>query len=56
MSIGKRMFDEMSTRMKRAGVSSLRTMIDRDDKLTLSFFRSMGLRTGRYIELEKKLD
>jgi len=56
MSIGKRMFDEMAERMKRAGVSSVRTMVDRDDKQTLSFFRSMGLRTGKYIELEKKLD
>lgn len=55
MSIGKRMFDEMSERMKHAGVTSVRTMVDRDDKQTLSFFRSMGLRTGKYIELEKKL-
>jgi len=55
MSTGKRMFDEMSAHMKRAGVSSVRTMVDRDDKLTLSFFRSMGLRTGRYVELERQL-
>jgi ribosomal protein S18 acetylase RimI-like enzyme len=56
MGIGKRMFDEISARLKQAGVSILRTMVDRDDKLTLSFFRGMGLRTGRYIELEKQLD
>lgn len=56
MSIGKGMFDEICTRMKRAGVSTVRTMVDRDDKLTLSFFRGMGLRTGRYIELEKPID
>src|SRR5450631_28771 len=55
MSIGKRMFDEISVRLKHAGVSTVRTMVDLDNKLTLSFFRSMGLRTGRYIELEKQL-
>lgn len=56
LSIGKRMFDEMSARMKASGVTIIRTMVDRDNKLTLSFFRGMGLRTGRYIELEKQLD
>ncbi|AJE03551.1 GNAT family N-acetyltransferase [Geobacter pickeringii] len=54
--IGRRMFDEISARLKEAGVTTVRTMVDRDNKLTLSFFRSMGLRTGRYIELEKSLD
>ncbi len=55
-SIGKRMFDEMAALLKQAGVSTVRTMVDLDNKLTLSFFRSMGLRTGKYIELEKQLD
>lgn len=54
--IGKDMFEEMSARLKQAGVTTVRTMVDRDDKLSLYFFRSMGLRTGRYIELEKPLD
>lgn len=53
--VGRRMFDEMSCRLQQAGVSTVRTMVDRDDKLTLSFFRGMGLRTGKYIELEKTL-
>jgi ribosomal protein S18 acetylase RimI-like enzyme len=56
MSIGKGMFEEMCIRLKQAGVATVRTMVDRDDKLTLSFFRGMGLRTGRYIELEKQID
>jgi len=54
--IGRRMFDEMSARLKQAGVTIVRTMVDRDDKLALSFLRSMGLRTGKYIELEKPLE
>jgi ribosomal protein S18 acetylase RimI-like enzyme len=56
MGIGKRMFDEISGHLKQTGVTTVRTMVDRDNKLLLSFFRSMGLRTGTYIELEKQLD
>ncbi len=54
--IGQRMFEEICKRLKQTGVSTVRTMVDRDNKVTLSFFRSQGLRTGRYIELEKSLD
>lgn len=56
MGVGRRMFDELSSRLKQSGVSMVRTMVDIDNKLTLSFFRGLGLRTGRYIELEKRLD
>lgn len=51
--IGQRMFGEICERLKRVGVTIVRTMVDRDDKLTTSFFRSQGLCTGRYVELEK---
>lgn len=53
---GKRMWDEICKRLKKTGVTTVRTMANLDQKLTLSFLRSMGLRTGRYIELEKQLD
>ena len=56
MGIGQQMFQEMSARLKQAGVSMVRTMVDRDNKLLLSFFRSMGLWTGKYFEMEKPLD
>ena len=56
LGIGKQMFEDISARLKLEGVSTVRTMVDRDDKLTLSFFRSLGMRTGRYIELETGLD
>jgi ribosomal protein S18 acetylase RimI-like enzyme len=56
LGIGQLMLKEMCQRLKQAGVTTLRTMVDREDKLTLSFFRSQGLRTGRYIELEKQID
>lgn len=54
--IGKLMFEEMAMRLKQTGVSTVRTMVDRENNLTLSFFRSMGLRTGRFIELERQID
>ncbi len=53
MGIGRRMFEEICNCLKRIGVTTVRTMVDRNDKLTLSFFHSQGLRTGRYVELEK---
>ena len=56
LGIGQQMFEEISRRLKQVGVSTVRTMVDRDDKLTLSFFRSLGLCTGKYIELEKQID
>jgi len=56
MGVGEGMFKEMCQRLKKAGVTTVRTMVDRENKLTLSFFRSQGLRTGRYIELEKSIE
>jgi len=56
MGIGQRMLEEICKRLKQAGVTTVRTMVDRDNKVTLSFFRSQGLRTGRYIELEKEIE
>ena len=56
MGIGEQMFEEISKRLKQMGATTVRTMVDRDDKLTLSFFRSLGLCTGKYIELEKQID
>ena len=56
MGIGQLMLREICQRLKKAGVTTVRTMVDHENKLTLSFFRSQGMRTGRYIELEKQLD
>ena len=56
LGIGKRMFNEMCNRLKQAGITTVRTMAERNNKLNLSFFRSQGMRTGHYIELEKQLD
>ena len=52
MNIATRLFEEISGQMKRAGVSLVRTMVSLEDAETMSFFRSVGLRTGRFIELK----
>ncbi len=54
--VGQQMFQELCKRLKEVGVTKVRTMVDRDDKLVLSFFRSQGLRTGQYVELEKQIE
>ena len=54
--VGQQMFQELCKRLKEIGVTTVRTMVDRDDKLVLSFFRSQGLRTGQYVELEKQIE
>jgi ribosomal protein S18 acetylase RimI-like enzyme len=55
MGIAKRMFEEICRRLSQVNVTTVRTMVDRSNKVTLSFFRSQGLRSGRYIELEKEI-
>lgn len=52
MGIAQRLFRDICQRLKQAGVTTVRTMVDIDDKVTLSFYRSQGMRTGRNIEME----
>jgi ribosomal protein S18 acetylase RimI-like enzyme len=52
---GQRLFKEICGRLRRLGVSTIRTMVDIDNKVTLSFYRSQGMRTGRNIELEMQI-
>lgn len=56
LGIGQRMFEAICGRLRQAGITTVRTMMDRNDKLTLSFFRSQGMRTGQYVELAKQLE
>ena len=54
--IGQTMFEEICARLQQMGATMVRTMVEFDNKLTLSFFRGVGMCTGRYVELEKQLD
>ena len=53
--LGTQLFDAICDRFRAAGVRQGRTMIAKEDKLVLSFFRSHGLMAGPFIELEKGL-
>lgn len=53
--IGTALFEAISARMAAAGLSTLRTMLARDDALNMAFFRSQGMAGGSFIELEMPL-
>lgn len=40
---------------RQAGVTTVRTMLARQDMDSLSFFRSQGMMAGPYVQLEKEL-
>jgi GNAT superfamily N-acetyltransferase len=53
--VGARLLAAISTAFRRAGVTTVRTMLARDNTLILSFFRSQGMMAGRFIPLEMEL-
>ena len=55
-NVGYAMFEAISNEFKKAGVSKMRTMVARDARLPMLFFRSEGMMAGPYIQLEKDLD
>lgn len=54
--IGTALFQAISEAFKSTGVRKMRTMVARDNRLHLLFFRSEGMMAGPYIQLEKDLD
>jgi ribosomal protein S18 acetylase RimI-like enzyme len=54
--IGQSMFAVIAEEFRRAGVSKMRTMVARDNRLHLLFFRGEGMMAGPYIQLEMDLD
>ena len=55
-NVGTRLFEALCETFRRAGVEKVRTMLNRDNHLVLSFFRSLGMMAGPFIQLEKDLD
>ena len=47
---------ELVARFRANGVGAVRTMIDVDDNLLMSFLRSQGMTAGPFVELEMKID
>jgi len=54
--VGEALFEAIAAEFKKGGVDKLRTMVARDNRLHLLFFRGEGMIAGPYIELEKDLD
>ncbi len=53
--IGQALLDGLSTEFRKSGVTRMRTMVARDNRLHLLFFRASGMTAGPYVELEKDL-
>jgi GNAT superfamily N-acetyltransferase len=53
--VGKALLEALAQEFKSAGVGTMRTMVARDNRLHLSFFRSAGMMAGPYLQLEKEL-
>lgn len=53
--LGSRLFEALCERMSAAGMTTVRTMLARDDGLNMAFFRSQGMRGGSFIQLEMPL-
>jgi ribosomal protein S18 acetylase RimI-like enzyme len=54
--VGEALFDAISREFKAAGVDKMRTMVARDNRLHLMFFRSEGMTAGPYLQLEKEVE
>jgi GNAT superfamily N-acetyltransferase len=55
-NIGTALFAAMSAEFKKAGVRKMRTMVARNARLPMLFFRGEGMIAGPYLQLEKDLD
>jgi ribosomal protein S18 acetylase RimI-like enzyme len=55
-NVGTRLFEALCEIFGQAGVQKVRTMLNRDNHLVQAFFRSLGMMTGPFIQLEKDLD
>jgi GNAT superfamily N-acetyltransferase len=53
--VGTALFEGLCDKFRAAGVKTIRTMLARDARLLMSFFRSQGMMGGPLIQLEKEL-
>jgi len=54
--IGERLFQAITEHIRATGIHTIRTMVSRENRLVMAFFRSEGMRAGPYIQLEMELD
>jgi GNAT superfamily N-acetyltransferase len=55
-NVGTALFSAIADEFKKAGVNKMRTMVARDARLPMMFFRGEGMMAGPYLQLEKDLD
>jgi len=53
--VATRLYADLCGFFRNAGVTTVRTMLARQDIDSLSFFRSQGMMAGPYVQLEKDL-
>lgn len=54
--IGTRLLEAITESFRRLGVTSVRTLLARENRLILSFFRSQGMMAAPFIALEKDVE
>lgn len=54
--IGEALFRAMCDEFRKIGITTVRTMVMRENPLHMSFFRGEGMSAGPYIQLELNLD
>ena len=54
--VGSALLAAIAGEFRNAGISKMRTMVARDGRLPMLFFRSEGMIAGPYIQLEKDLN
>ena len=55
-NVGTALFEAITAEFRKAGVNKMRTMVARDARLPMMFFRGEGMMAGPYLQLEKDLD
>jgi ribosomal protein S18 acetylase RimI-like enzyme len=53
--LGTMLFEAICDCFRKAGARHVRTMVAKDAQLILSFFRSLGMMAGPFVQLEKRL-
>ncbi len=54
--VGEHLFQAMSGAFKSSGIKTMRTMVARQNRLHMAFFRSEGMVAGPYIQLEMDIE
>ena len=53
--IGEELIAAISAKFRQAGITTMRTMVARNNQLHMAFFRSEGMVAGPYLQLEMDL-